>query len=432
MLAGASMRFFKHRLVIAVLSAIAGAAGWLIVTNLTPERRDLLQPLPHHLAASDTQFKTSMAALFGSNVLRGNQIDTLVNGNAIFPAMLQAVRDARNTITFETYIYWSGEIATQFADVLAQKAGEGVSVKVLLDWVGSIPMEEALVERMQRAGVEVVRFRPVKWSTVDKVNNRTHRKLLVVDGRIGFTGGVGIGDEWNGDARTAAEWRDTHYRLEGPVVAELQSAFAEHWIEATGELLMGDRFFPVLQPVGEMDAQVVASSTAQRNVMHLMLMTSLAAAEKTIRIGTPYFVPDAITRRQLLEARQRGVEIDILVPGDKTDARIVQEASRRLWGELLEAGIRIHEFQPTMYHAKLVIVDEIWTSVGSTNIDDRALRLNDETNLNAYHAGFAREQIAIFNADLKRARAYTLADWQARPASERLSGWLASLLQSQI
>jgi cardiolipin synthase len=426
------MGFIRHRLVIAILSAAAGIAGWLIIANLMPERRDLQQPLPHRLAASDAQFRTSMAALFGSNVLPGNRIDTLINGNEIFPAMLQAVRDARNTITFETYIYWRGAIADQFADVLAQKAREGVSVKVLLDWVGSIPMDEKLIERMQSAGVEVVRFRPVKWSTVDKVNNRTHRKLLIVDGRIGFTGGVGIGDEWNGDARTAAEWRDTHYRLEGPVVAELQAAFAEHWIEATGELLIGDRFFPALEAAGDQAAQIVASSTHQRNAMHLMLMTALAAAEKTIRIGTPYFVPDAVTRAQLLEARKRGVEVEILVPGEKTDARIVQKASRHFWGELLEAGIRIHEFEPTMYHSKLVVVDEAWTSVGSTNIDDRALRLNDEANLNSYEPRFAREQIAIFDADLKRSTPYTMARWRDRPMGERLSDGLASLLRSQI
>jgi cardiolipin synthase len=426
------MGFIRHRLVIAILSAAAGIAGWLIIANLMPERRDLQQPLPHRLAASDAQFRTSMAALFGSNVLPGNRIDTLVNGNEIFPAMLQAVRDARNTITFETYIYWRGAIADQFADVLAQKAREGVSVKVLLDWVGSIPMDEKLIERMQSAGVEVVRFRPVKWSTVDKVNNRTHRKLLIVDGRIGFTGGVGIGDEWNGDARTAAEWRDTHYRLEGPVVAELQAAFAEHWIEATGELLIGDRFFPALEAAGDQAAQIVASSTHQRNAMHLMLMTALAAAEKTIRIGTPYFVPDAVTRAQLLEARKRGVEVEILVPGEKMDARIVQKASRHFWGELLEAGIRIHEFEPTMYHSKLVVVDEAWTSVGSTNIDDRALRLNDEANLNSYEPRFAREQIAIFDADLKRSTPYTMGRWRDRPMGERLSDGLASLLRSQI
>jgi cardiolipin synthase len=431
-LAGALMKLLKNRLVIAVLSAALGALGWLVVENLIPERKDLDQPLPHHLAAADPQFGRSMAALFGSNLLPGNQIETLVNGNEIFPAMLKALRGATQTITFETYIYWRGDVADQFAEVLSQKAREGVSVKVLLDWVGSIPMEEALVERMKAAGVEVVRFRPVAWSTIDKVNNRTHRKIVVVDGRIGFTGGVGIGDEWNGDARTKAEWRDTHYQVEGPVVAELQAAFAEHWLEAGGELLMGDRFFPALAPAGDSPAQVVASSTHQRSVMHLMLMTALAAAETRIVLGTPYFVPDETTRLQLLAARRRGVEIDILVPGETTDARVVRKASRHLWGELLEAGIRIHEFEPTMYHCKLVVVDGAWASVGSTNIDDRALRLNDEVNLNAYDQSFAREQIAVFERDLKRARPYTLAQWQARSLWEKLSDWLASLLRSQI
>jgi cardiolipin synthase len=431
-LAGALMRLLKNRLVIAIVSAVLGAVGWLVAENLIPERKDLGKPLPHHLAAGDPQFGRSMAALFGSNMLPGNRIETLVNGNEIFPAMLKALRGATQTITFETYIYWRGDVADQFAEVLSQKAREGVSVKVLLDWVGSIPMEEALVERMKAAGVEVVRFRPVAWNTIDKVNNRTHRKIVVVDGRIGFTGGVGIGDEWNGDARTKAEWRDTHYQVEGPVVAELQAAFAEHWLEAGGELLMGDRFFPALAPAGDSPAQVVASSTNQRSVMHLMLMTALSSAKTRIRLGTPYFVPDETTRKQLLDARKRGVEIDILIPGPITDARIVHKASRHFWGELLDAGIRIHEFEPTMYHCKLVVVDEGWASVGSTNIDDRALRLNDEVNLNAYDPAFARAQIAVFEADLKRARPYTLAQWQARSSWEQLSDWLASLLRSQI
>ena len=426
------MKFAKYPFAIAVLSAAAGVVGCLIVANLVPERRDLQQPLPHHLASSDDQFRTSMGALFGSNAIPGNKVETLVNGNEIFPSMLRAIRSAKNTITFETYIYWRGDIADQFADVLSQKARDGVSVKVLLDWVGSIPMEERLIERMQTAGVEVVKFRPVKWSTLDRINNRTHRKLLIVDGRIGFTGGVGIGDEWNGDARTAAEWRDNHYRLEGPAVSELQAAFAEHWIEATGELLMGDRFFPSIKPDGQLDAQVVVSSTHQRNVMHLMLMTALAAAQKSIRIGTPYFVPDAITRQQLLEARNRGVDIEIIVPGERTDARLVQKASRHFWGELLEAGIKIHEFEPTMYHCKLVIVDDVWTSVGSTNIDERALRLNDEANINFYDREFARHQIAMFLSDLKRSTPYTITKWRQRPMSERFSDWLAGLLRTQI
>lgn len=373
-----------------------------------------------------------MGALFGSNTIPGNKVETLANGNEIFPAMLRAMRAAKNTITFETYIYWRGDIADQFADVLSEKARAGVSVKVLLDWVGSIPMDERLIQQMQAAGVEVVRFRPVKWSTLDRLNNRTHRKLLIADGRVGFTGGVGIGDEWNGDARTPAEWRDTHYQLEGPAASELQAAFAEHWIEATGELLMGDRYFPEQGPVGDYGAQVVLSSTHQRNVMHLMLMTALASAERNIRIGTPYFVPDALIRSQLLDARKRGVEIEIVVPGAKTDARLVSNASRHFWGELLRAGVKIHEFEPTMYHCKVVIVDEIWSSVGSTNIDERALRLNDEANVNFYEQRFAKKQIELFDADIKRSTPYTLARWERRTASEKMSDWLASLLSSQL
>jgi cardiolipin synthase len=426
------MKFARHPLVVGLLSAALGVFGCVLVGNLLPERRELQHALPHTLASWDGQFKTSMGALFGSSNIPGNKVESLVNGNQIFPSMLQAIGDAKNTITFETYIYWSGKIADQFAEALSSKAREGLSVKVLLDWVGSIPMEEGLIRRMQEAGVEVVRFRPIRWHTIDRVNNRTHRKLLIVDGRIGFTGGVGIGDEWNGDARSPGEWRDNHYRLEGPAVSELQAAFAEHWIEATGELLMGDRFFPAIKPAGQNEAQVVVSSTHHRNSMHLMLMTALAAAEQKVRIGTPYFIPDAITRRQLLQARQRGVEIEIIVPGNQTDARVVQKASRHLWGELLEAGIKIYEFQPTMYHCKLVILDDVWTSVGSTNIDERALRLNDEANINFYDRRFASSQIELFEADLKQSKPYTLEQWRDRSLSQKASDWLASLLRSQI
>ena len=426
------MKLRRHPLLVSLVSAAFGILACLAVVNLVPEPQELREPLPHHLASSDEQLRLSMGALFGSNYVPGNKVETLVNGVAIFPSMLEAIRQARQTITFETYIYWRGDIAIAFADALAAKAREGVSVKVLLDWVGSVPMDEALIERMQQAGVEVVRFRPVAWYTLDRLNNRTHRKLLVVDGRIGFTGGVGIADEWNGDARTPDEWRDNHYRVEGPAVAEMQAAFAEHWIEATGELLLGDRFFPKVEPVGEHAAQVVVSSTHQRNVMHLMLMTALASAQKTIRIATPYFVPDELTRRQLIEARRRGVAVLILVPGPQTDARLVRKASRHFWGELLEAGVKISEYQPTFFHAKLAVIDDAWTSVGSTNIDARALRLNDEANVNLFDRRFAAEQIAIFDRDMAASRPYSLEDWHGRAASQKVTDWVASLARSQI
>lgn len=426
------MKIHRRPLIIGLFSAALGVAGSLLVGNLLPEQQELQEPLPHNLTSSDRQLKTSMGALFGSNYVPGNRVDTLVNGAQIFPSMLRAIREARHTISFETYIYWRGDIANDFAEALSIKARQGLSVKVLLDWVGSIPMDEGLIKRMQDAGVEVVRFRPITWYTIDRVNNRTHRKLLIVDGRVGFSGGVGIADEWNGDARSPNEWRDNHYRLEGPAAAELQAAFAEHWIEATGELLLGDRFFPEISLAGDHAAQVVISSTHQRNVMHLMLMTALASAQKNIRIATPYFVPDELIRRQLLEARKRGVEVQIIVPGGQTDARIVRKASRHLWGDLLQAGVKISEYQPTFFHCKLVIVDDIWTSVGSTNIDDRALRLNDEANINLFDQQFASTQLALFEKDASASKPYTFSEWQNRSANERFSDWLSSLARSQI
>ncbi|MDP2358309.1 MAG: phospholipase D-like domain-containing protein [Beijerinckiaceae bacterium] len=407
---------------------MAGFIFAIVLINLNPDRRELTSPVQHMYGVADPQFIQTMNGLFGSNIVPGNQLRTLVNGDRIFPDMLAAISAAETTITFETFIYWRGEIANRFAQALSAKARSGVSVKVLLDWVGSIEMDTDLVRRMEEAGVEVFRFRPIRWYTLDRINNRTHRKILVVDGRVGFTGGVGIGDEWTGDARTPEEWRETHYRVEGPVVASLQAAFAENWVEATGELIRGEGYFPQLQEIGDKRAQVVMSSSGTRNSMQLMLMTALASAEHRIRIGMAYFVPDDLSKAQLLEARGRGVEIDVILPGRHADHRIVRKASRHFWGELLAAGVRIHEFEPTMYHPKVVIVDETWTTVGSTNFDERSFRLNDEANLNVTDRAFALEQIAIFDADLAKSRQVTFEEWRNRPlldkARDRVWSWL--------
>jgi cardiolipin synthase A/B len=416
----------------ALLTAVLGIVGAIVVMNLLPEPRELNAPVPARLSAADPDFALTMGGLFGSGVTTGNTIDTLLNGDAIFPAMLDAIARAERSITFATYVYWSGSIADTFAEALAERARAGVTIKVLLDWQGSIPMEERLIDTMTAAGVEVVRFRPVRWYTLDRINNRTHRKVLVADGRVGFTGGVGIADEWLGDARDAGEWRDTHYRIEGPAVAALQSAFADNWIEATGEVLQGPAFFPPLEPVGATAAHVVRSSIGERNTMHLMLMTALSAADRSIRIGTPYFVPDEVAIGQLKEARRRGVEVDVLVPGKHINKDVVRYASRHLWGELLAAGVRIHEFQPTMYHVKLFVVDEVWAMVGSANFDERSFRLNDEASLGIFDARVARAQAATFDADLARARPITLQDWQNRTAAQKARDWLSSWFRKQL
>ncbi len=265
-----------------------------------------------------------------------------------------------------------------------------------------------------------------------RINNRTHRKLLIMDGRVGFTGGVGIGDQWRGDARNPAEWRELHYRATGPVVAAMQGAFASNWVEDIGEILQGPRFFPELAPEGGTAAQLVLSATGSRNYMHMMLMTAIGGAQSHIRIATPCMVPDDVALAQLLQARERGVEVDIIVPGEHMDKDMVRNASRHFWGPRLEAGVRIHEYQTTFMHAKLIVIDEAFVSIGSTDFDGRSFRLNDEANLNVFDQDFAREQIGHFLRDLELSRPVTLEDWQNRPLRTRLADWAWSWLRALL
>jgi cardiolipin synthase len=286
---------------------------------------------------------------------------------------------------------------------------------------------------MVQAGVHFHRFRPIRWYTLDRVNNRTHRKLLIVDGAVGFTGGVGIADHWLGDARNPNEWRDTHYRVGGPAVIAMQAAFATNWLEATGEVLAGAEVYPTQEAMGPHGAHLIVSSQPEGGgALHLMMLMAIAAAESHIRIGTAYFVPDDTMIAQLIQARRRGVEVEIVVPNHLTDVPVVRKGSRHFWGDLLQAGVRIYEYQPTMYHPKLMVVDESWVSVGSANLDERSLKLNDEANLNVYGKEFAVEQAQIFREDLTRSKQVTLAEWQARPLAQKFTDWVASLLRSQL
>jgi cardiolipin synthase len=422
-----------RRVIFFVAAAALGAIATLLIVNLIPETRLVRRVVPHEFTASDARFVRTMSAFSNGAISNGNAVQTLVNGDKIFPSMLAAISAARSSINFETYIYWSGKVGYDFARALAAKSREGIEVRVLIDWVGSLPFDEDLIRVMTSAGVEFVRFRPVHWYTLDRVNNRTHRKLLIVDGSVAFTGGVGIADKWLGDARNVDEWRDTHYHITGPVVAAFQAAFAENWLEATGETLLGDEFYPPLEASGDLQAQLVVSSQPNGSEnMELMFLTAIASAQNHIRIGMAYFVPDDTALKQLVGARERGVEVVVIVPNHLTDVPIVRKGSRHFWGELLRAGVRIHEFQPTMYHPKILIVDDVWTSLGSTNFDERSLRLNDEASLNVYGADFTATQIDVFETDLKRSRQISLAEWEARPLSEKITDWLASTLRSQL
>ena len=408
------------------------AAG-LIALNLRAGEKQVEQPLARLYDTGDPQFSRAMGVLLGPPIVDGNRFEVLVNGDEIFPSMLSAIRGAQKTITFESYIYWSGSVGREFADALAERARAGVKVHVLLDWLGSSKLDPDQLATMMKAGVSVQKFHEPAWYHLDKMNNRTHRKVLVVDGKVGFTGGVGIADVWSGNAQDPDHWRDTHFRAEGPVVAQMQAVFMDNWIKVTGQVLHGRDYFPPLTRRGEGAAQMFSSSPeGGSESMHLMYLLAITAAAKSIHLSSAYFVPDDLTRKALIAAARRGVRVQIITPGKHMDAETVRKASRAQWGELLQAGIEISEYQPTMYHCKVLVVDGLWISVGSTNFDNRSFALNDEANLNILDAAFAARQIAIFEEDLARSKPITLGEWKQRPLPEKVIEHTASLLRLQL
>jgi cardiolipin synthase len=404
-----------------------------VALNLMTGEKPIKRHLEHLYTIADPQFQRTLGALLGPVILPENRFEVLLNGDQIFPAMLDAIRHAQRTITFETYIYWSGGIGDAFANALVERARAGVKIHVLLDWVGSAKMEERLLRIMEQAGVEVRKFHAPHWYTIDKLNNRTHRKILVVDGVVGFTGGVGIGDEWTGHAQDPAHWRDTHFKAEGPVVAQMQAVFNDNWTRATGNVLHGEDYFPSIRPAGDARGQVFSSSpSGGSQSMQLMYLLMINAAVRSIDLSSAYFLPDELARDTIVAAIRRGVRVRVITPGSFTDAALARRASRALWGDLLRAGAEIYEYQPTMYHCKVLVVDGLLVSVGSTNFDDRSFRLNDEASLNIYDSTFARQQIGVFEQDLTRSRRITLEEWEARPWTEKLGERVAALLGPQL
>ncbi|HEX5803391.1 MAG TPA: phospholipase D-like domain-containing protein, partial [Azospira sp.] len=411
-----------------IVVLLALSAG-ILALNFTTGEKKIEQSVERLYATADPAFARAMGVLLGPAILEGNRFEALLNGDRIFPAMLASIRDAKRSITFESYIYWSDAIGKEFADALAERAGAGVRVHVLLDWVGSSKMDPSHLATMEAAGVEVRKFHKPAWYSLARMNNRTHRKVLVVDGKVGFTGGVGIAGVWTGDAQDPQHWRDTHFRAEGPVVAQMQAVFLDNWIKSTGVVLHGDDYFPELPAAGDDAAQMFSSSpSGGSESMHLMYLLAITSAQHSIDLSSAYFVPDQLSVQALVAALERGVKVRIIVPGEHSDAAVVQHASRARWGDLLAAGAEIHEYQPTMYHCKVLIIDSLMVSVGSTNFDTRSFRLNDEANLNIYAADFARQQVDVFNADLLRSRRISLQEWRQRPFSEKILEHAASLI----
>jgi cardiolipin synthase A/B len=422
----------KHKKLILATVIVTLLVGLIFINFSGPDRK-VDTEITHLYAVDDPQFRRAMGLLMGPAIVDGNKAAELINGDGIFPSMLQAIRGAKRTILFETYIYWSGEIGDAFAEALSERARSGVKVHVLLDWVGSAKMDDELLDKMKSAGVEVEKYHPLRWYNLGRLNDRTHRKLLIVDGAVGFTGGVGIAQVWTGNAQDPDHWRDSHFRVEGPVVAQMQSVMLDNWSKTTGKVLHGAEYFPELKPVGGESAQMFASSpNGGSESMMMMYLLAITAATRTIDLSSAYFVPDDITRKALVSAVKRGVRIRIITPGKHIDAETVRRASRGLWGDLLEAGVQMYEYQPTMYHCKVMIVDGLMTSVGSTNFDVRSFRLNDEANLNIYDPAFAARQTRVFEADLTQSRRITHDAWATRPFTEKLHEHTLALFGSLL
>ncbi len=375
----------------------------------------------------------ALAAHLDVPLLDGNQVELLVNGVQIFPSMLSAIENAEESINLLSYVYWTGDIAKQFADALAAAARRGVEVRVVLDAVGAQSIEPALIEKMQSAGCEVAWFNPVRWHSLTRFNSRTHRKVLVVDGRIGFTGGVGIAVEWTGDGGDADHWRDDHFRFEGPVVRYLQGAFAENWRQATGEVLIGPREFPDLEAVGEARMAVIntgpVGATSEIGFAYWLMFHG---ARERIFVATPYFAPDPDLDIGLTDAAQRGLDVRLLVPNDHQDSRAIRYASQTWYRDLLLAGVRLYEYQPTMMHVKTVSVDRTWAIVGSANFDSRSFEINFEIAVAVFDAAFVEALDASFEEDLRHAREITLQEVDSWSRWVRTRNQLARLLREQL
>ena len=404
-------------------AALASAGvGWYLSDSLRHRREGAFgYDLGTTLDVQSPDFLRAAEAFCGAPISEGSEVELLVNGDQIFPAIMETIRSAQETLTFETYVYWRGDITEELTDAICERAQAGVEVKVLLDALGSVQMDTTQIDRMSDAGATVRRFRPIRPYTMRRLANRSHRRVLVADGKVGMTGGVGIAEEWTGDAEDSDHWRDTHVRLEGPVVRHLQGCFTEHWLEATGEVLSGEEYLPHLEPRedgGKVQLVRSKSGVGDTNVETLYYL-AIASARKSLDLTSAYFVPRPAFTDALAEAAERGVDVRILVPGPFIDKGFVRVAGRDSYAQLLDAGARLFEYQPTMLHAKSLTIDGCWSSVGTVNFDNRSFQLHDEIMLGVWDDHFASLLTEQFDKDIERSDEITKERWAGRGVRTR-------------
>jgi cardiolipin synthase len=411
---------------------LAGAALALLGFMLTHRRRTPYLHLPLDELQSLHDGLQALAGLTGGAVYEGNSASVLQNG-ALFPAMAADIEAARHTVHLETFVWTGGEVERRFVELLSAKARLGVKVRLLIDALGGSSGTRACLQAMRDAGVELAEYCRPAWWNLRRFNHRTHRKLLILDGALAYTFGHGIADQWLGDGEDEDHWRDTGVRLEGPVACALQSVFMENWIEETCCLLAGEGCYPRIEHRGDVQAHVVSSASGETgSAVALLYTVAIASARKEVIIQNPYFAPDDGMCELLAKMVKRGVAVHLMVPGKKTDSPFVRLAGSHLYRSLLEAGVRIYEFEPTLLHQKIVIVDGVWSHVGSTNFDARSLALNEEVGVGILDRQIAAQLREAFDADLQRSSELQLERWRRRPLLQRGSSWLAYQLHSQL
>ena len=419
----------KRRVLLAGVLLAAAVAVTLAAASCN--RLPPAEKLPN-IAAGDPAFAPTMEAHTNSPVVGGNRIEVLLNGDQIFPAKLAVIRSAQTSITYAEYFYADGGPAREIAEALAERCRAGVAAHVLLDGVGTLSMPDEYVRLLKGAGCHVATFRPLGlWISLGRHNKRNHRRVLVADGRVAITGGSGVSDKWTGDGRVEGHWRDTDVRIEGPAARNVQSAFFENWREATGELLGGEPYLSDGRPLGQTRAQVIKSSPAGGYDMYTMYLLAIASARQSVYLTNPYFLPDDRMEDALLAAAARGVRVVALTPG-KIDHNLVRAASRRGFGSLLQAGIEIYEYQAALLHAKTMVVDGVWATVGSTNFDNRSFALNDELNVVLYDRAVVERLVKAFEADLASSRRVTYEAWKNRGLWTKVLERLILPIESQL
>jgi cardiolipin synthase len=418
--------------VILAVIAICAEAYVVFLALFNPGLRYGLSARPSQPLSSEA-FRRTLEAITDAKLHCKTRFEVLTNGNNFYEAMLKGITEAERTINLECYIFQRGKIAQRFVDALAERAAAGVKVNVVIDAIGSFSTSKRYFKRLTDAGGTVAWYHPIRWNTWPKLNNRTHRELMVIDGKIGFIGGAGIADHWYTGDKKNPRWRDTVLRVEGDVTASLQATFVENWLEANEEILMGDEYFPLYEVPGEDGVMVVnsAPSAGGSTRARVLFQTLVGSAQKSICITTPYFLPDTSLRGELVRAVQRGVEVKIVTPGLRSDHALTRTSSRRLYGELLKAGARIFEYRPAMIHAKVLIIDSLWAVLGSTNFDNRSFGINDEVNLAASGSPLADRLEKDFESDIANSKEITMREWQHRPVVERAHEVLGWILERQ-